>query len=108
MTHTFFNLITLPEGKEEESFLAWQAVGRFMEGQPGFIGSTLYRDRRAPRMLINHGAYTDVESFVRVLRSPEFETLSQKLTDLGVLRDAGLYDEVESFGDFPPVVRPKT
>ncbi len=96
--HTFFNVITFPEGKEEQAFAAWQAVGRFMEQQDGFIGSTLYKNQRNPLMFINHGLYETQESFMASVRNPEFQALSQKLTDLGVERVAGLYDTVESFG----------
>ncbi len=49
-------------------------------------------------MLINHGRYADVEAFMAAVQSPEFQALSQKLTDLGVERTAGLYDTVRSFG----------
>lgn len=95
---TFFNVITLPEGKEDEAFEAWKAVGRYMETQEGFVGSTLYRNQRNPRMLINHGTYVSTETFLASVKSKEFEALSQKLTDLGVERIAGLYDAVHSFG----------
>ena len=33
------------------------------------------------------------------VKSEEFAALSAKLTELGVERIAGLYDEVETFGD---------
>jgi heme-degrading monooxygenase HmoA len=97
--HTFFNVITLPEGKEKDAFEAWKAVGRFMETQEGFLGSMLYRNRKNPRMLINHGRYSSEEAFLTSVRSEEFQALSQRLTDLGVERIAGLYDAVHAFGD---------
>ncbi len=99
--HTFFNVITFPEGMEQQAFAAWQAVGTFMEGQEGFIGSTLYRSKRNPLMLINHGVYDSEASFLASVRNAEFQALSQKLTDLGVQRVADLYDEVHSFGTAP-------
>ncbi len=70
---TFFNVITLPEGREDEALEAWKAVGRFMEGQEGFVGSTLYRNHRDPRMLINLGKYTSTDSFIASIRSEEFD-----------------------------------
>ena len=70
-----------------------------METQDGFLGSTLYRNRRDARMLINHGRYSSVESFLATAGSAEFKALSQKLTDLGVERIAGLYDVVKSFAE---------
>ena len=97
-THVFFNVIQFPEGKEDEAFAAWVAIGEYMEKQEGFIGSTLYRNRRDPRMLINQGRYTTQEAFLASVQNPEFQRLSQKLTDLGVERTAGLYDSVQSFG----------
>ncbi len=97
--HTFFNVITIPEGKEEEALEAWKAVGRYMETQEGFLGSMLYRNRRNPRMLINHGRYASEETFLKSVKSDEFQALSQRLTDLGVERVAGLYDAVHAFGD---------
>ncbi len=96
--HVFFNVINFPEGDDTEAFAAWQAIGKFMEAQPGFLGSTLYRNQRNPKMLINKGRYSSVESFMACVKSPEFNALSEKLTELGVERNAGLYDEVESFG----------
>ena len=96
--HTFFNVITLPEGDDAEALAAWAAVGEFMEQQPGFLGSTLYRNRRNPRMLINKGRYDGVDAFMASVQDERFQALSQVLTDLGVERVAGLYDEVRSFG----------
>ena len=96
--HTFFNVITLPEGDEAAALEAWAAIGVFMEAQDGFLGSTLYRNRQNPKMLINKGRYTSEESFLACVRNPEFQKLSQVLTDLGVERTAGLYDESRSFG----------
>ena len=95
--HTFFNVINFPEGKEDEAFAAWQAIGRFMETQKGFLGSTLYRNRRNPLMFINRGSYESEDSFLACVKSGEFQKLSAKLTELGVERIAGLYDELESF-----------
>lgn len=97
--HTFFNVITFPEGNDTAAFKAWQAIGNFMMKQPGFIGSTLYKNRRNPKMLINKGRYESQEAFLACVQNPEFQQLSQVLTDLGVERTAGLYDEVESFGE---------
>ena len=97
--HTFFNVITFPDGDESAAFKAWQAVGNFMTGQPGFLGSTLYRNRRNPKMLINKGRYESEESFMACVKNEEFQRLSQVLTDLGVERVAGLYDEMEVFGE---------
>lgn len=96
--HTFFNVITVPQGKEEETLAAWRAVGVFMEQQEGFLGSMLYRNMRESNILINHGRYSNVESFMACVKSPEFQRLSQVLTDLGVERIAGLYEQVHAFG----------
>ncbi len=83
----------------EESIEAWRAVGNYMETQEGFLGSMLYRNRRNARMLINHGRYTSEEAFLKSAGSEEFKALSQRLTELGVERNAGLYDAVHAFGD---------
>mgnify|MGYP000542498689 FL=1 len=96
--HTFFNVITFPDGDDAAAFQAWQAIGKFMEQQPGFLGSTLYRNRRNPKMLINKGRYESQEAFMECVQNKEFQRLSEVLTDLGVERTAGLYDEVEEFG----------
>ncbi|MEM6610869.1 MAG: antibiotic biosynthesis monooxygenase family protein [Cyanobacteria bacterium P01_C01_bin.72] len=96
--HTFFNVIRFPEGDDTEALKAWAAIGEFMVKQPGFLGSTLYRNRQDPKMLINKGRYDSVESFLNCVKSEEFNLLSQKLTDLKVERTAGLYDEVKVFG----------
>ena len=61
---TFFNVITLPEKNESEVMQAWAAIGEFMVKQPGFLGSTLYRNRRNPKILINKGRYDSEESFM--------------------------------------------
>jgi heme-degrading monooxygenase HmoA len=98
MTHTFFNVITLPEGDDTEALKAWAAVGEFMEKQPGFIGSTLYRNQMADRTLINKGLYETKESFMDCVKNPEFQKLSQVLSDLDVERLAGLYDKVKADG----------
>ena len=98
-THTFFNVITFPEGDDTAAFEAWQAIGNFMTQQPGFLGSTLYRNRRNPKMLINKGRYESEEAFLACVKNNDFQQLSQVLTDLGVERVAGLYDEVEEFGN---------
>ena len=45
--------------------------------------------------------YVSTETFLASVKSKEFEALSQKLTDLGVERIAGLYDAVHSFGEGP-------
>lgn len=95
--HTFFNVITFPDGDDSAAFSAWQAIGEFMTQQPGFVGSTLYRNRRNPKMLINKGRYESQEAFLECVQNPEFVRLSQVLTDLGVERTAGLYDAVEEF-----------
>ncbi|MEM8673611.1 MAG: antibiotic biosynthesis monooxygenase family protein [Cyanobacteria bacterium P01_G01_bin.67] len=95
---TFFNVITLPEGDDSEALKAWAAIGEYMVQQSGFLGSTLYRNRRNPKMLINKGRYDSEESFMNCVKSEEFNRLSQKLTDLKVERIAGLYDEVKVFG----------
>ena len=63
-SHTFFNVITFPEGDDSTAFEAWQAIGRYMTTQPGFIGSTLYRNRQNPKILINKGRYESVELFM--------------------------------------------
>ncbi len=97
--HTFFNVITFPDGDDSAAFKAWQAIGKFMTQQPGFVGSTLYRNRRDPKMLINKGRYESQEAFMACIQNAEFQQLSQVLTDLGVERIAGLYDEVEEFGE---------
>lgn len=96
--HTFFNVIHLPDGDDGPALEAWAAVGEWMEGQAGFLGSTLYRNRMNPKMLINKGRYESQEAFMASVRNPEFQALSQKLTDLGVEREAGLYDNVRDFG----------
>lgn len=96
--HAFFNVITLPEGDDAPALEAWAAVGVWMEQQPGFLGSTLYRNRQNPKILINKGRYESEEAFMASVRNPEFQALSQKLTDLGVERVAGLYDTVRDFG----------
>ncbi len=62
------------------------------------LGSTLYRNRQNPKMLINKGRYDSEGAFMASVRNPEFQALSQKLTDLGVERIAGLYDTVRDFG----------
>ncbi len=97
--HTFFNVITFPDGDETDALQAWREIGKFMENQTGFLGSTLYRNRRNTKMLINKGRYDSQESFMACVQNEEFQRLSQVLTDLGVERVAGLYDEVEEFGD---------
>ncbi|QUS57116.1 antibiotic biosynthesis monooxygenase family protein [Pseudovibrio brasiliensis] len=96
--HTFFNVITLPDNDETLALEAWAAVGTWMEQQPGFLGSTLYRNRMNPKILINKGRYESEEAFLAAASSPEFKSLSQKLTDLGVKRIAGLYDTLREFG----------
>lgn len=102
--HAFFNVIHLPEDKVEESLEAWKAIGRYMEGQDGFLGSTLFQNRRDPLMLINCGKYETQELFMASVQNEEFGALSQVLTDLGVERTAGLYDAGHTFGDQPPKV----
>lgn len=96
--HTFFNVIHLPDGDDNAALEAWAAVGEWMQRQSGFIGSTLYRNRMDPKMLINKGRYESEEAFMASVRSSDFQALSQKLTDLGVERVAGLYDNVRDFG----------
>ena len=96
--HTFFNIILLPEDKKDEAFAAWKAVGEYMQDQPGFLGSMLYRSRRNPLRLINLGRYTDVDSFLACVQDPEFQRRSRVLSELGVEREADLYDEVHAFG----------
>jgi len=98
-THcTFFNVITIAEGKEEATLAAWAAVGDFMEKQEGFLGSMLYRNMRDPHILINHGRYTSEKSFMACIKNDEFQRLSQVLTELGAKRTAGLYEQVKAFG----------
>jgi heme-degrading monooxygenase HmoA len=97
--HTFFNVITLPEGDDEPALQAWAKIGEWMEKQPGFLGSTLYRNRMNPKMLINKGRYESEDAFMASVRNPEFAPLSQVLDDLGVERVAGLYENVRDFGD---------
>lgn len=96
--HTFFNYITLPDGDDSPALEAWAAVGVWMEKQPGFLGSTLYRNRTNPKILINKGRYESEEAFLASVHNLEFQNLSQKLTDLGVERVASLYDSVRDFG----------
>ena len=96
--HIFFNVIYLPEGNDSEALKAWAEIGEYMVKQPGFLGSTLYRNRQDSKILINKGRYDSEDSFLNCVKSEEFNRLSQKLTDLKVERIAGLYDEVKVFG----------
>ncbi len=95
----FYNIIHLPEGDDSDALAAWSAVGDWMEKQDGFLGSTLYRNKMNPKTLINRGRYSSEEAFMASVKNPEFQALSQKLNDLGVKREAGLYDVVKSFAD---------
>ena len=96
--HIFFNVIRLPDGDDGAALEAWAAVGEWMQDQDGFLGSTLYRNRMDQKMLINKGRYETEEAFMASVRNPDFQALSQRLTDLGVERVAGLYDNVRDFG----------
>ncbi|MGF1778306.1 antibiotic biosynthesis monooxygenase family protein [Vibrio nomapromontoriensis] len=96
--HVFFNVIILPEGDDKNALSTWASIGEFMEQQPGFLGSTLFRNRQNPKMLINKGRYESEESFLACIANDEFQKLSKILNDLGVERTAALYDKYASFG----------
>lgn len=93
----FFNIIRLPEGKEEEAMAAWKEISDLMEAQPSCLSTRLHRNKRNPSLLINNAIYTSEEEFLSIVKSPEFQALSQVLTDLGVEREAGVYEVISSF-----------
>ena len=72
----------------------------YMEKQKGFLGSTLNRNGRNPLMLINQGCYETEGLFLSSVKNPEFQDLSQVLTDLDGERVADLYGEVNTFGGY--------
>ena len=96
---TFFNIIRVPAGKEEETLAAWQAISDYMEAAPGCIATKLHRNRQDPHRLINYARFTDMPAFMQLTQDSEFTRLSQVLTDLGVEREAGVFDVLSSFGE---------
>ncbi len=95
---TFFNIIRAPEGKEEEVLKAWKAISDLMEALPGCLSTKLHRSRNKPRLFINYARFSSEEAFLASVRSEDFQKLSKVLSELGVEREAGLYDVVHSFG----------
>ena len=70
-----------------------------MENSEGCLSTKLHRNRRDPRMLINYAKFRSMDDFMALTQTDRFQTLSQKLTVLGVERVAGTYDVVHSFGE---------
>lgn len=93
----FFNIIRLPEGKETEVLEVWKKISDFMEASEGCISTRLHRNLDNPRLLINNAHFADVASFVNLTNQPEFLELSAQLTELGVEREAGIYEVIHTF-----------
>ena len=74
-------------------------ISDYMENSEGCLSTKLHRNRRDPRMLINYAKFRSMDDFMALTQTDRFQTLSQKLTVLGVERVAGTYDVVHSFGE---------
>ena len=96
---TFFNIITIPKGKEDETIDIWTQISNFMEKSEGCISTKLHRNRRDPNLLINYAKFRNMDDFMALTTAEEFKSLSQQLTDLGVERVAGVYDVLHSFDE---------
>lgn len=95
---TFFNIIRVPDGKAGKTLAAWRAISDLMERSEGCLSTKLHQNRQTPSLLINYARFSDTESFFRLSQTTAFLELSQRLTDLGVEREAGVYDVLHSFG----------
>lgn len=96
---TFFNIITLPEENQDEAISVWRAISDLLEKSDGCLSTKLHRNRQNQRLLINYAKFKSMDAFKALSATPEFEELSNRLTELGVERTAGTYDVLHSFGE---------
>jgi quinol monooxygenase YgiN len=101
MPEIFINIITVPEGREEETLEAWRAISDLMEASEHCLSTKLHQHRKNPRLLVNYAIHPSMEAFLEISRSPEFIALSARLTELGVERVPGVYDIIHGFGVSP-------
>jgi quinol monooxygenase YgiN len=94
---TFFNIIRVPEGKESETLAVWKEISDLMEASSSCLSTKLHRNRRNPHLLINYAQFTSTEAFIELSKIEQFRVLSKLLTDLGVEREAGVYDVISTF-----------
>lgn len=102
---TFFNIIRIPENKTREAFLVWKQISDFMESSDDCVSTKLHQSRRDPTRYINYAIHPSEEAFARASQSEEFQRLSKQLIELGVEREASLYDVVHSFEEEEKGVR---
>ncbi len=93
----FFNIIRIPAGKETEVLEVWIKISNYMEASEGCVSTRLHRNLKTPSLLINNACFTSMEAFVELTKKDEFQALSQQLSDLGVEREAGVYEVVHAF-----------
>ncbi|WP_299527704.1 antibiotic biosynthesis monooxygenase [uncultured Streptomyces sp.] len=77
----FVNKLTLI-GSAEEFENRYEAVGAFMETQPGLIRYSLVRSTKDPDVYFNLAEWEDEETFQAALREPEFRARLNALTGL--------------------------
>lgn len=94
---TFFNIIRIPQDKTAEAFAVWKQISDLMEASDGCISTKLHRSQRDSTRYINYAIHPSEQAFIQVSKAPEFQQLSKQLVDLGVEREASLYDVVHAF-----------
>lgn len=93
----FFNVIHIPKETESEALEVWRKISDMMEKSDGCLSTCLHRNLKKPGMYINYAVHPSLDDFLELSKSEEFQALSQKLIDLGVKREAGVYEVVHSF-----------
>ncbi|KFF97870.1 antibiotic biosynthesis monooxygenase [Streptomyces europaeiscabiei] len=81
MAVVFVNKLTLI-GDAEEFENRYEAVGTFMETQPGLIRYSLVRSSKDESIYFNIAEWEDEETFRKALAEPEFRTRLDALTGL--------------------------
>ncbi|MFJ8043420.1 antibiotic biosynthesis monooxygenase family protein [Kitasatospora sp. NPDC096147] len=81
MAVTFVNKLTLI-GDAEEFENLYEAVGAFMETQPGLIRYSLVRSTKDDKVYFNLAEWEDEETFRKALVEPEFRRRLDALSGL--------------------------
>ena len=83
MAVTLINPFELPEGREQEALMKWQAAAEHLPKQPGFISTKLHEAIAAGTKfhLINVTERESLNAFEAAVFTPEFRTLTRSIVE---------------------------
>lgn len=90
------NTFEVPQGKEAETFAAWQKARDFLKNQPGYIGTRLHQniDPNGKYHLVNIARWHSTEDF-QAATAKMRQALPDNMSK-GVTASPGLFKVIES------------